>query len=110
MDKLTGQTIPATRDGSDFGEGQLEQHLFLIIDHVDAGPIDGDDHVVLGKTRTGELVRLVEAREQQWPPVARVVDNVLFDLERRYTTADEVAVRERLLDLAHPERVGPLSR
>ena len=38
-----------TSDGCDFGEGELQQHLLLIVDHVDTRPIDSDDDVVLGQ-------------------------------------------------------------
>ena len=72
--------LPAAGDCGDLGEGQFKQHLFLVVDHVHAGPVDCNDHVVLWQARAGELVRLVESREEQRPLVLGVVHNVLFHL------------------------------
>ena len=41
-----------TGDSGDLGEGELQQNLLLVIDHVHSGPVDGDDDVVLGEIWT----------------------------------------------------------
>ena len=39
-------------DLCDFGEAELEEDLLLVVHHVHAGPVDGDDDVVLRQVRT----------------------------------------------------------
>ena len=36
-------------DAGDFRKGEFQQHLFLIIDDVDTGPVDGNDDVIFGQ-------------------------------------------------------------
>ena len=68
----------------DLRKGELEQDLFLIVDHVHARPVHGDDHFILWQGRPGEFVRLVEAREEQRPFEASVVHHVLLDAWDRH--------------------------
>jgi len=98
--------IPAAGDRSDLWERQLKKHLFLIVDDIDSSPVHSNDHIVLRQTRSRKLIRLVEAREQQRPLVARVVDDVLLHLQRCNATPYEIALCERLLDLVGPVRHG----
>lgn len=60
----------------------LEEHVFLIVHDVHSSPVDGNDHVILGQTRAGKLVRFVEAREEEWPLVLGKLDHHLLDLGR----------------------------
>ena len=41
-----------TGDGGDLREGELEQHLLLVIHHVHARPVHRDYHIVLGQVGT----------------------------------------------------------
>lgn len=79
-------------DGRDLGKRELEKHLLLIVDDVDARPVDGDDDVVLGQRRSAESIGLVETREEQRPLVHGVVDNVLFHFDGRHSFARVVAL------------------
>lgn len=40
------------RDAGDLGEGQLQQDLLLIIHHIDTGPVDSDNDIILRQIRT----------------------------------------------------------
>ena len=86
--------VPAARDSGDFTERQLKQHLFLIIDHIDARPVDSNYHFVLRQTRTCKLVRLVEAWEQQRPLVLGIVDNVFLHRQWCHSLRHKVAATE----------------
>lgn len=54
---------PAAGNGRNFWKRKLQKDLFLVIDDVDARPVDGDDDIVLRQTWSGEFVGLVEAGE-----------------------------------------------
>ena len=41
-----------TGDLCDLWEAELEQHLLLVVHHVHASPVDGDDDVVLRQVRS----------------------------------------------------------
>ena len=47
----TRSIILLGRDGRNLWEREFEQNLLLIVDHVDTGPIDSDNDVILGKVR-----------------------------------------------------------
>ena len=76
--------------------------MFLVVYDVYARPVHRDNDVVLWQARPGELVRLVEARVQQWPLVLGVVYDVFFDVERRDAVAHEVTLPEAVADALDP--------
>ena len=41
-----------TGDSGDLREGELQEDLLLVVHHIDSGPVDGDDDVVLGQIWT----------------------------------------------------------
>ena len=41
-----------TGDSGDLREGELQQDLLLVVHHIDSGPVDGNDDVVLGQIWT----------------------------------------------------------
>ena len=47
-----GQDLLLTGDSGDLREGELQQNLLLVIDHIHPGPVDSDDDVVLGQIWT----------------------------------------------------------
>ena len=51
-------SLPATGAAAgalcDLGEGEFEQHVFLVIHDVHASPVHGDDHLVLWQAGTGK--------------------------------------------------------
>ena len=46
------QDLLLTGDGGDLREGELQQDLLLVVHHIDSGPVDGNDDVVLGQIWT----------------------------------------------------------
>ncbi len=42
-------------DVRDLREWELEEDLLLVVHHVHAGPVHGDDDVVLGQVRTWKM-------------------------------------------------------
>ena len=84
-------TRPAAGDRRDLTERQFQKDLFLIVDDVDSCPVDSNDHLILWEAWPGELVRLVEAGEQEWPLVLGVVDDVFLDGQRLHSLLDEIA-------------------
>ena len=82
-------------DVGDLREGQLQQHLLLVVHHVDAGPVDGDDDVVLGQVRPGVAEGLVEAGEEQGPLVLGVAHHVLLHLQHVHAVLHVVALQQQ---------------
>ena len=97
-------------DAGDLREGEFEQDLLLVVDDVDAGPVDRDDDVVLGQVGTGvaeglvkpgieeiELyepeVVLYEPGEEERPLVLGVAHNVLLCLQSWHILLDVVALK-----------------
>jgi hypothetical protein len=95
-----------TRDGGHLGEGQLEEDLFLVVNHVDSGPVDRDDYVILGQVGTRVSVRLVKPRKQQRPLEFGVADNVFFHSQDGDLFLDVITLFVGL----HHERRPPVDR
>lgn len=47
-------------DTSNLRITELQQNLFLIVYHVDTGPVDSNDDFILGKWRSSELQGFIE--------------------------------------------------
>ena len=74
--------LPYACDSSDLGKLKIKQHMFLIINNINSSPVHCYYHVILWQTGAWKLVSFIKSREQQWPLITSVVDNIFFDALR----------------------------